>query len=74
MPEDRDEDSGQFREQYPTESFLTAVAEIEMATTAEVAEHVGCSYDLAYRRLNALADEGRVERSDVGGSFVWQTA
>ena len=51
MPTERDEDSGQFREQYPRELFLDGVGELEVATTANVAEYVGCSYDLAYRRL-----------------------
>ena len=71
VPNDRDEDSGKFREQYPTESFLKAVDELNMATTSKVAESVGCSYDLAYRRLTALAEEGQVVKSEVGGSLVW---
>lgn len=71
MTNDRDEESGKFREQYPTELFLTALAEHDLATTAKVAEYVGCSYDLAYRRLNMLAEEGQVQKSEVGGSFVW---
>ena len=71
MPTDRDDESGRFREQYPAESFLNAVEELDVVTTSKVAEHVGCSYDLAYRRLNALAEEGQVEKMDVGGSFMW---
>lgn len=71
VPNDRDEETGKFREQYPTESFLTAVDELGIATTAKIAERIGCSYDLAYRRLNTLAEEGQVTKSDVGGSFVW---
>lgn len=71
MQNDRDEDSGKFREQYPTESFLKAVNELDMATTSKVADSVGCSYDLAYRRLTTMADKGKVVKSEVGGSFVW---
>ncbi|MFC4405427.1 transcriptional regulator [Haloarchaeobius iranensis] len=71
MPNERDHESGQFREQYPTEEFVTAVGELSMATTSKVADKVGCSYDLAYRRLNSLAEDGKIEKADVGGSFVW---
>lgn len=72
MPTDRDDESGRFRTQYGTESFLNAVEELNVATTSKVAERVGCSYDLAYRRLNALAEDENVVKTDVGGSFVWE--
>jgi len=68
---DRDDDSGKFTEQYPTEAFLDAVASIDNATTSKVAEKVGCSYDLAYRRLHSLADDGKVVRTKVGGILMW---
>ncbi|SEL20261.1 hypothetical protein SAMN04488691_103237 [Haloferax larsenii] len=71
MTADRDEDSGQFTEQYQQEAFLKAVGKLDHATTSKVAEEVGCSYDLAYRRLNALADEEKVSRIEIGSSFVW---
>lgn len=71
VPSERDEKSGKFTEQYPREAFLQAVENIENATTAKVAEAVGCSYDLAYRRLNSLADEGELTRIEIGSSFVW---
>jgi hypothetical protein len=71
VPTERDDDSGQFREQYSRELFLEAVGKLDVATTSKVAERVGCSYDLAYRRLNTLSEQGDVEKTDVGGSFVW---
>jgi len=67
----RDDDSGQFTEQYPRKAFVQAVASIENATTTRVADEVGCSYDLAYRRLNALDSEGEIEKITVGSSFIW---
>lgn len=73
MTPERDDDSGKFTEQYPREAFLRAVAEIENATTAKVAEEVGCSYDLAYRRLNDLVEEGEITRTQIGSSFIWTT-
>lgn len=74
MADERDADTGQFSEQYPREAFLNAVDNLEVATTSNVAEAVGCSYDLAYRRLHDLAADGHVESTDVGGSFIWTCA
>jgi hypothetical protein len=74
VAKDRDEDSGKFTEQYPEEAFLGAVERLETATTSEIAEEVGCSYDLAYRRLNTLIDEGEIQRKEIGPSFVWSSA
>lgn len=71
MPTDRDEETGQFEEKYPQEAFLDAVRETDPATTTEVAERVDCSYDLAYRRLNALREESVVSRVTIGNTFVW---
>lgn len=71
MRPNRDEETGQFSEEYPREAFLQAVESHEMATTTQVAETVDCSYDLAYQRLGDLADEGEIKKRNVGGSFVW---
>lgn len=71
MTTDRDEESGKFTEQYSEDAFLEAVDRIEDATTSEIAEEVGCSYDLAYRRLTTFADEQKLQRKQIGSSFVW---
>jgi len=71
VPADRDDNSGKFTQKYSREAFLRAVDTIENATTKKVATEVGCSYDLAYRRLNELADEGEIDRIEIGSSFVW---
>lgn len=71
MTANRDEDSGKFTEQYSREAFVEAVDSIENATTAQVADEIGCSYDLAYRRLNALEESGEVSSTKIGSSFVW---
>lgn len=71
MVPERDDESGKFTEKYPREAFLQAVSAIENATTMKVAEEVGCSYDLAYRRLNALVEDGEIARTQIGSSFVW---
>ena len=53
---------GKFTEQYPENAFLEAIKRLDTATTTKIAEEVGCSYDLAYRRLNSLLSEEKVER------------
>jgi predicted transcriptional regulator len=70
MGDQRDED-GRFRERYTEEAFLNAVSEVEVASTQNVADFVGCSYDLAYRRLKEMEDNGLVRHETVGNSFIW---
>ena len=70
MAEDRDED-GKYSQSYSDTAFLDAVAELPVASTQLVSEEVGCSYDLAYRRLKALYERGALKREDVGNSFVY---
>jgi CTP-dependent riboflavin kinase len=68
---DERDDEGQFKEEYCDEDFLSAVDELPVASTQNVADEVSCSYDLAYRRLQDLEEKGDIEREEVGGSFVW---
>jgi len=68
--DDRDE-SGQFTEEYEDGAFLSAIDALPVASTQNVADRVGCSYDLAYRRLQTLEEDGEVGKEEVGGSFVW---
>lgn len=72
MTQERDDRSGKFTEQYASDEFLEAIGQIDHATTSEVATAVGCSYDLAYRRLNALADGGVIKRTEIGATFIWE--
>lgn len=67
---DRD-DQGKYNEQYSDEAFLNAVEDLDVASTSSVAEEVGCSYDLAYRRLQTLEEDNQIRSTKVGGSFVW---
>lgn len=67
---DRD-DEGQFTEEYADEEFLSAIRGLSVASTQNIADEVGCSYDLAYRRLKSLEQDREVECEEVGGSFIW---
>ena len=70
MTAERDDESGQFTEQYPREAFLKAVSQIETTTTSKIAEEIGYSYDLAYRRLGTLADENEIDKEMIGSSYI----
>jgi len=65
------DNKGQFTEEYPDEVFVSAIDSLPVASTQKVADEVGCSYDLAYRRLQSLENNGEIEFEKVGGSFVW---
>lgn len=71
MEQHRDENSGVFTQQYSKSSFLQAVNECENATTTKISEEVGCSYNLAYRRLTALFEDGEINRTKIGSSYLW---
>ena len=64
-------DEGKFNKKYPDRNFISAVESLPVASTQNVADKVGCSYDLAYRRLQDLEEESEIEKEEVGGSFVW---
>jgi hypothetical protein len=70
MGDQRDEE-GRYRKTYTEEAFLSALRDLEVASTQNVADSVGCSYDLAYRRLKQMEQEDRVRHEDVGNSFIW---
>ena len=71
MDRDRDEYSGRFTREYSDEEFIDAVKSLESSSTSEVADHMGCSSDLAYRRLTELAEEGRIESEKIAGNYRW---
>jgi len=70
MDDDRDRE-GKYSETYPDSDFIGATQELPVASTQNVADEVGCSYDLAYRRLKDLFENGEIEREEVGNSFVY---
>lgn len=72
---DRDDESGKYTETYPPEAFVDAVRDADgLAGTQAVADAVGCSYELAYKRLRALEDTGDVDSQKVGNARVWSVA
>ena len=72
MGENRDEETGQYTQRYAIEEFKTAVSHLEpQASTRAVAQHVGSSHELAYKRLLELKEDGIVESAKIGNALVW---
>lgn len=68
----RDDDSGQYTETYPTEKFTEAIEDGGgMVGTQDVADHVGCSYETAYKKLRNLESDGTVSSRKVANARVW---
>ena len=68
---ERDSESGKLTEQYSDEDFLEAVAELEPASTREIAEAVGCSRRNADIRLRKLEEANEIQKKKVGNSLTW---
>jgi predicted transcriptional regulator len=62
------------RRVYPDAAFLSAVEEHSPASTAEVAETVGCTRRNADMRLRKLAEAGDVDRKKIAATQVWSPA
>lgn len=74
MTDRDDQNRGRSRE-YPLSSFIEAIeAEDGVASTTAIADHVGCSYELAYKRLHELEEDDRVTRKEIGNSHAWMVS
>lgn len=71
---DRSTESGEFVEEYPTETFISAIRDARSAGTAEIADAVGCDRRTAYVRLRKLEEDGRVRSRKIGSNLLWEIA
>jgi len=69
---ERDNRSGRYTTEFEPGAFVDAVQELGLSSTRDIADEVGCSYDLAYRRLKELAEEGYIEGDMVGNTYHWK--
>ncbi|WP_242611675.1 ArsR family transcriptional regulator [Natrinema hispanicum] len=68
---DRD-DEGRYQSTYPLEDFINALeAEGGQAGTQDVVDRVGCSYELGYKRLRSLEDDGQISSQKIGNARLW---
>ena len=71
---DKHDESGKFTPTYTPEDFLDALGELDLPTTRDVADHVGCAHRTALHHLNQLEDEGRVMSREAGRAKLWTLA
>ena len=69
---DRDERSGKFTEEYPSQEFLDALAELGPSGTTDISDYIGCDRRTAYLKLKSLEEEGKVRSKKVGSSLLWE--
>ncbi|EMA37162.1 hth domain-containing protein [Halobiforma nitratireducens JCM 10879] len=67
----RDDFSGRYTTEFPLSDFIEAIESLGLASTQDIAEEVGCSYDLAYRRLKELREKGEIEGRKIGNTYHW---
>lgn len=71
MGDERDARSGRYTTEYPLSDFVETVEELGISSTQDIADKVGCSYTLAYRRLKELNNEGRIKGRKIGNTYHW---
>jgi len=69
---ERDAETGKYRASHERHEFVKAVAREEgLATTAEVADRVGCAHRTALMYLNELEEEDRLTSKMAGRAKLW---
>ena len=63
--------TGKFKQSFSDDVFMEVLKKSGVLSTKEVAGQVGCSYNLAYKRLKALRKKGRVSGRLIGKSYAW---
>ena len=71
---DKTGDDGRFEATFEPEEFLDAVRDLELPTTADVADAVGCAHRTALHHLNSLEDSDALDSRLVGRAKVWSIA
>jgi CRP-like cAMP-binding protein len=74
MPRTRDDESGKYTESYPPEAVIEAIGEAGgMASTSDVADALGSSYETAYKKLRALEDSDEIQSRKVANARLWMS-
>jgi predicted transcriptional regulator len=71
VPKRRDEDTGRFEEAVSDEDIIELLNETRMSTS-EVADEVGYHRTTTYDRLVALEEEGSIESTRAGNTYIWE--
>ena len=67
-----DETTGKFAAEYSGEDFVDAVGTLDLPTTSDVADAVGCAHRTALHHLNRLEEEGRLDSRMAGRAKLWR--
>ena len=68
---ERDDETGKFTEEYPTEDFIEVLETDGPASTTEIAEQIGCDRRTAYLKLQSLEDDEEIQSRKVGNALLW---
>ena len=68
----RDTESGKFTQKYTDEVFIEGVATLGGDGTQNIADEVDCDYDITYKRLRELEDDGVVTSRKIGNTRFWE--
>jgi hypothetical protein len=71
---DKHGEDGKFTATFESEDFLEAVGDLDLPTTADVADHVGCAHRTALYHLNQLEEDGRLTAREAGRAKLWDLA
>lgn len=74
VPETAPLESGKFTPTYTAKDFINALEALNLPTTAEVADHVGCAHRTALHHLNDLEESGRITSREAGRAKLWMLA
>ena len=58
-------------EKYPEKTLIGALTD-EWQSTSKIAKLIGCNPYTLRLRYHALAEAGRIDRVNVGGSYLWR--
>lgn len=70
--DERNENTNRFTATYSDSEFIGAVSDLEIAGTREVSDRVGCTIENARVRLDRLAENGQLEKREIGGRNVYR--
>lgn len=69
---ERDEESGQFKAEYPAADVINAINDLGgRATSPEIADEIGSSRVTAYRKLQRMEERSEVTSQKIGGIRIW---
>ncbi|WP_158228712.1 winged helix-turn-helix domain-containing protein [Halorubrum sp. C191] len=71
MPKRRDEETGRFSQSVSDEEILEVITDTRMSTS-EIADEIGYHRTTTYDRLVALEEEGVIESSRAGNTYIWE--